>query len=915
VLGAVAVYGVLGLFVAPPIARKLIVDNFSQRLGRKVTLDDVSANPYTLHATARGLRIYEPDGRTVFASLADFGVAISPASLYRWAPIVNELSIGGLDVHLVRDGDNHYNVSDVLERLAKSPAETGPGPHEKARFSLSNIRLARANVDFDDKPRGVHHHVTDMQLAIPFISNLPGEVKELVKPSFFARVNGAPLELHGESLPFESDMKTRVSFGIDAVNLPTYVAYAPSGLPVNLSAGKLDAKVVVRFDRSPRGDPAIDVGGTVALSGIDVAGAEPVGRGHVDRLELDVASFDPLAGKGTVRLVRASGITAHGGEWRVPLTQAESIDVDLHDRKVVVGQALTRGGDLSLVRAADGTIEGLKRTSNSTESSAAPAQPWSITVAKAAIDDYRVAFTDQGVKPAVTHRAAIEHVTATNLSNAPDAKAEVDAKVALQSGGRVQVKSSIALSPLSVEAAFDARSLDLAPLKPYAAHFATVALKSAKASARGTVTLQGSGDSMKIAYKGGAELADLATYDTVNHEELVDWKSVRARGIDVKWSQRSPLRLAVDDIDVDGAYARVVVTPDGHINLQTLKFATAEDPSPAPQDPATLKPRDVRIGRIVFTGSRLDFADHFIKPNYSADIGNLAGSVTGLSSEPAARGKVDLHGTYADKSPITIAGEVNPLSGDLYLEIAAKGSDIELPQFSAYAARYAGYGITGGKLNLDVDYHVEHGKLVAKNGIVLDQLAFGDKVESPEATKLPVLFAVNLLKDSEGKIKVDLPISGSLDDPQFDVGTLVTQVFGNLLKKAVTSPFSLLSAAFGDSKGKDSAAPADDLAHVDFAAGDAKLDDRDRRKIAELSQALAQRPALKLALEPRVDSVKDAEALKAAGVKVDDAALKALAARRAEAVKEALAAKIPAERLIVADSSAAGEPGVALSLR
>jgi hypothetical protein len=277
---------------------------------------------------------------------------------------------------------------------------------------------------------------------------------------------------------------------------------------------------------------------------------------------------------------------------------------------------------------------------------------------------------------------------------------------------------------------------------------------------------------------------------------------------------------------------------------------------------------------------------------------------------------VKLERSYAGKSPIVIAGTVNPLSGELFADIAAKGTGIELPQFSAYSARYAGYGITGGTLALDVDYHVEGGKLAARNGIVLDQLTFGDKVESPEATKLPVLFAVNLLKDADGRIKVDLPISGSLDDPQFDVGKLVAQVVGSLFKKAVSSPFSLLSAALGGSHPKAGGAPAgDDLGHVDFAAGDAKLDDDDRRKLAQLSDALVQRPAVKLELAARVDADKDAQALKAAGVKGDEAALKALATRRAEAVKQALSEKLPADRVVIADSGAAGATRVDFSLR
>lgn len=916
VLGAVAVYGVLGLFVAPPIARKLIVDNFSQRLGRPVALDEVSANPYTLHATARGLRIYEPDGRTVFASLAQFGVAVSPASLYRWAPIVDELTIRGVEVHLVHDGGAHYNVSDMLERLSKSAAETGPGPHEKARFALSNIRLSRASVDLDDRPRGVHQRVTDIDLAIPSISTLGDERKEYVKPALSMRVNGAPFSIQAESLPFESDMRTRVSLGFEGVDVPAYVAYSPSKLPVTVSAGKLHARIELRFSHAGAGDPSIDLGGSVGVDGLVLKGLEPAGDVAVEHADVEVASLDPLAGKVIMPLVRITDVRAHNGDWRVPLVQAQDIKADLHARSVDVAELATRGAELALMRNADGKLPVLESIAGSPAPDGAPSEPWQVTVGKVNVDGYHVAFTDQAVKPAAVHRVALEHLAAIHLSNAPGAKSEVEGRLVLASGGRLDVRSTVALQPLAVEATLEGRGIDLAPLRPYAEHFATVALKGAKASMKGTLRVAGSGESMRVAYKGGAELSDVATFDTVNKQELLDWKSVRARGIDFNWARHDPLRLAVDEIAVDKAYARVEVTPDGRLNLQTLKFATEENPTPAPQDPATLKPRDVRIHRIVFADSRLDFADHFIKPNYSADVGGLAGSVTGLSSDPAARAEVKLEGSYAGKSPIVIAGTVNALSGELFADIAAKGSAIELPQFSAYSARYAGYGITGGTLTLDVDYHVENGKLSARNGIVLDHLAFGDKVESPEATKLPVLFAVNLLKDADGRIKIDLPISGSLDDPQFDVGTLVAQVVGNLFKKALSSPFSLLSAALGGSQAKGAAAPAgDDLGHVDFAAGDAQLDDGDRQKLARLAEALAKRPAVKLELDPRVDADKDTEALKAAGVKVDAAALKALAARRAEAVKQALAENLPAERVVVADSGAEGATRVDFSLR
>jgi hypothetical protein len=167
--------------------------------------------------------------------------------------------------------------------------------------------------------------------------------------------------------------------------------------------------------------------------------------------------------------------------------------------------------------------------------------------------------------------------------------------------------------------------------------------------------------------------------------------------------------------------------------------------------------------------------------------------------------------------------------------------------------KYAGYGIERGKLSVNVKYKVENRKLAAENNIYLDQLTFGDKVDSPTATKLPVTLAVALLKDRNGVIDVNLPISGSLDDPQFSVGGIIVQVIVNLIVKAVTAPFALLGSLFGG---------GEELAYLEFAPGSAKLDKEDTGKLGNITKALTERPGLKLDVAGRVDPAADREGLK-----------------------------------------------------
>jgi outer membrane protein OmpA-like peptidoglycan-associated protein len=265
----------------------------------------------------------------------------------------------------------------------------------------------------------------------------------------------------------------------------------------------------------------------------------------------------------------------------------------------------------------------------------------------------------------------------------------------------------------------------------------------------------------------------------------------------------------------------------------------------------------IRIDEITLQGGRIGLADHFVKPNYAATLGDLGGRVTGLSSEDGTVATLDLRGSLANHSPLQVSGTINPLAAAQFADVKATFRDIDLPSFTPYSGKYAGYAIASGSLTMEVAYKVVNRKLTASNRLLLNQFELGDKVDSKDATKLPVKFAVSLLKDKDGVIDLDLPIEGSLDDPKFRIGKIVWQVLGNLIAKAVTAPFALLGKLFG---GK-----SDELSTVDFPDGLATLDDAGKKKLDALAKALAARPALKLQATGRF-SPEDVEGLRRARV-------------------------------------------------
>ncbi|MEA3175559.1 MAG: hypothetical protein QOF42_2970, partial [Gammaproteobacteria bacterium] len=273
----------------------------------------------------------------------------------------------------------------------------------------------------------------------------------------------------------------------------------------------------------------------------------------------------------------------------------------------------------------------------------------------------------------------------------------------------------------------------------------------------------------------------------------------------------------------------------------------APGPATAPASAAAGMPMSIK--KIVIRASEANFADLSVKPNFATGIQKLQGSVTGLTSQPKSRAHVDLHGSVDQYAPVSVVGDVNVLSAALYTDLTMSFHNIELSTFNPYSGKFAGYNISKGKLNTELHYRVDGRKLDAQHHIVVDQLEFGDKTESKDAVSLPIKLAVALMKNRDGVIDLNLPVTGSLDDPQFRLGPIIWKVFVSILEKAVTAPFALLGSLFGGGP---------DLQFIDFPPGMADLDAAAAQKAQTIVKALNERPQIKI--EVPIAAVKELDA-------------------------------------------------------
>lgn len=621
----------------------------------------------------------------------------------------------------------------------------------------------------------------------------------------------------------------------------------------------------------------------------------------------DYASSFELAADGAVRLTGGRGTLrdvalAVRGErvpmWVLPEVAADGVDVDVAKRSVAVATVAAKRPQAVLARDASGTWNAARLLRRAPEGAPAEAAEgtWQVRLARAAVERGDLRYSDATTQPPLALRVSEIALGLTDVGTTRERRSALDLRARVDAAGRIAVKGPFVVHPVYASFDVDAERLPLLAAKPLIEARANVVVTGGTASARGRLDVgTAAAGGTRVAWNGDVTLADVEALDPPTGGRLFAWRSL---ALQKAVARSDPPEANVAAVALDDFYARLIVYADGSINLAKLAKEGGASAPPAAAAPAvaaqggraqapgavasaahtaerTLRSAvdgalPIAVGRIALARGNVNFSDYFIRPNYSANLTQVAGSISALS--PTQAGAVAITALVDDAAPVTIEGRIQPFARELSLALAAKARDIELPPLSPYAAKYAGYGITKGKMSFDVDYTIADRKLEAKNRLVLDQLTFGERVDSPDATKLPVLLAVALLKDVNGVIDLELPISGTLDDPQFSVFGLIVRVVVNLLTKAATAPFALLGAVAGG---------GEELATLAFGAGSAALDAGDAERLDKLAKALTARPALKVDVTGRTDAASDAEALARAAVEraLRAAKLKALAGK------------------------------------
>ena len=845
VLSLFAAYTIIGFLILPPIIRRVAASQIARQLDRQVSIRQVKLNPFALSASVDGLLIKDKDGEPL-VSWDEVYVNFQLASFFGKAWVFKEVRMTKPFVRAQMNQDGTFNFSDLITKFSTNPA---PAKAESKPLVLHIDRLHIA---------GAAAALSDLTRRKPFTRVIgPLDVTlenfrtdpDNKNPYAFAGTTDAG-ETFAWSGFFSLDpLRSQGELMLNRIALNKYAALYQDFTKFEIRDGSIGLHANYEFEFSPSNRVVAITNTAFALRNFKLG--EPGGGNLV---ELPLFGVTGMNIDLEAHLAEIGSVFVADGNLVVSRDRESNINV-VELAKPSDPAASAPGGVLLLLRSVTNAVATLLESTNQ----------WRGTIHAVDFTNCALHLEDLvNLRPAKLDLTGVA-LSVRNISNVPATNLTAALSLRWNTNGTINTEVAASFSPPTADLRFAITNLDLGTLDPYLESKVNLLILDSKVGLTGQIHLRTPENQLpQVTFQGDARLDDFHTVDGALGEDLLKWDSVRVSGID---ANLNPQVVSIREIAVDNAYARVVIETNKTINLlMALQPANTNVPA-ATHAPAAAKnftsratnqldlttaPK-VSVGSIVISNAAIQFTDRSMTPNVNLAIQQAGGTISGISSEQLQHADLNLHALIDNVSPVEITGHINPFSQTSTNEITISVKDVDLTPTSPYSGKFAGYRIARGKLNLDLAYEIIGKKLNAKNVITLDQFTFGEKVNSPDATHLPVRLAIAIMKDREGKIVLDVPVEGRLDDPQFRVRKVVMRAIVNILEKVATSPFSLLGAVFGGG--------GEELSYQDFAPGSAALSPDNGQKLDKLVKGLYERPALQLEIAGSVDPASDRDGL------------------------------------------------------
>jgi uncharacterized protein involved in outer membrane biogenesis len=819
-LTALALYSLLGFLILPGIALRVVNQQLANYATVPAHIQRIELNPFSLEVTLWGLIIGEPGKEQVGFERLYANLQID--SLWTKALHLSDIELDKSKTEVLFDKEGKLNLLGLFKLPASEPTPADPNA-KPFPLRVERINLAGGSVHFkDERPSEPIEFLYDkLDFELKNLSTLPDDSANMTLVA--NGPGGGQLDWSGNFslIPIASEGKVKISNG----KMKSFWPYVRDALPLELEDGVLSLSTDYKMSLDKQTELLLsNVAVTVAPFAIKAPDGRPLVK--LERLEVSDTTVDLARQQVVVGKIRSNKLET----WA-----ALEADGQLDWQKLFASQPSKS--------ATKAKAEPAKTpaAADSPKEPAAPSKPWQVLLKDVQLRNYQVHLADRKAQPAVALEVGPLNLDLQNFDSLNGSPFNLKLDTGLGKQGKITADGVVNLAPVSAQLKVQTKDIDLRVAQSYITPFIRLELRSGMLGSDLAVDLK-STEPLAFSVTGRAQIDQLHTLDTLKTRDFLKWQQLVLEGLNYQHGDS----LSIDKVNLFQPYARVMINDDRTTNIDDLLIPQVPDSGAktdaAKPDASKGKPLGIHIGGIAINDGSANFADFSLTPNFATAIQQLNGQIGTIDSRQAKPASVDIKGKVDRYAPVTIKGAVNPFDPLASLDIATSFKRVELTTLTPYSGKFAGYRIRKGRLNLDVHYLITKGQLKAENKVVIEQLQLGEKVDSPDAVSLPLKLAVALLKDADGKISIELPVTGDLNNPQFRVMPIIWQTLRNLIVKAVSAPFKMIG-------GLVSGGGSEDLGSVSFAPGSSDLSKEAEGALNKLSSALKERPALRLEIE------------------------------------------------------------------
>ena len=816
---ALTFYSLLGFLILPGIALRIANQQLAQYATVPASLQRLQLNPFSLELSAWGLSIGEPGEEQLGFQRLYANLQLD--SLWGGALHLAAVELDKPNSQLLFDKQGRLNLTQLFKLPASDQAEHETANSEPFPLRIGRIALSQGNLHFQDlRPsEAIEFLYDDLNIELFNLSTLPEDNAEL---SLVATgPAGGRIDWSGNLslVPLSSSGTLKVSDG----QLKAIWPYVRDALPLALEEGAFNLSSDYRLSLNEGTQVQLDnLQLQLAPFAINDSAGQPLVK--LASLEVSESSLDLLKQQVVIGKVRSQQLQA----WA-----SREADGQLNWQKLLASAPASTATTAPDTPAT--TPDDVESTAEQTSDPATAAgKPWQVLLRDVQLRDYRLHLADQLPEQDVALELGPLNLDLQDFDSLGTSPFRLKLDTGLGKSGQLQAAGQVQLSPTTASLKVVSRDIDLRLAQAYLSPFVRIELRSGLLGSDLAVELS-STEPLTLTVAGSAQVSQLHSLDTLKQRDLLRWQQLDLQGLNYRHGER----LQIDKVLLSQPYARFIINEDLSTNLSELLIP--QPPAASNAAPAA-QPLAINIGEIAFRDGSANFADFSLTPNFATAIQQMNGRIGTLDSQSQKPASVDIAGKVDRYAPVSIKGQLNPFDPLDSLDIHTLFKQVELTTLTPYSGKFAGFRIRKGRLNLDLHYRISKGQLNAENSVVVEQLQLGEKVDSPNAVDLPVRLAVALLKDTEGKIAINLPVKGDLNNPEFSVMPIVWQTLRNLVLRAAQAPFKFIGGLV--SGGSDV-----DLSSVPFAAGSSELEGRAQSALDILANALKERPALRLEVE------------------------------------------------------------------